>query len=46
MATNERALLDAVDRPHLAGGLAEVSRIVAKAPTQIWWPTLVKFAGR
>ena len=31
MATRERALLDAIDRPRYAGGIAEVSRIVARA---------------
>ena len=31
MATPERALLDALDRPHYAGGVGEVSRIVARA---------------
>jgi predicted transcriptional regulator of viral defense system len=46
MAAKERAVLDAVDRPHLAGGLPEVSRIVAKGATQISWPTLIKFARR
>jgi predicted transcriptional regulator of viral defense system len=46
MATNERALLDAVDRPRLSGGIGEVSRIVAKAATQISWPTLVNLARR
>ncbi len=39
-------MLDAVDRPHLAAGLPGVSRIVAKAATQISWPTLIKFARR
>lgn len=31
MATTERALLDALDRPHYAGGLGEVSRMVRRA---------------
>lgn len=31
MATPERALLDALDRPHYAGGLGEVSRMVRRS---------------
>ena len=31
MATPERALLDALDRPHYAGGLGEVSRMVGRS---------------
>ena len=46
MATKERALLDAIDRPHLAGGLPEVSRIVARASRAISWPGLLKDAAR
>lgn len=46
MATKERALLDAVDRPQLAGGLLEVSRIVAKAGREISWPKLLDTARR
>jgi predicted transcriptional regulator of viral defense system len=46
MATKERALLDAVDRPQLAGGLPEVSRIVAKASSQVLWKTLLDHLER
>lgn len=46
MATVERALLDAIDRPQHAGGLGEVARIVARASTRIAWPTLLDLAGR
>jgi predicted transcriptional regulator of viral defense system len=46
MATKERALLDAVDRPHLAGGLSEVARIVARASREISWPALLNDARR
>ena len=45
MATVERALLDAVDRPRFAGGIGEVSRIVARATTKVSWDTLVSFAS-
>lgn len=31
MATPERALLDALDRPHYAGGIGEVSRMVSRS---------------
>lgn len=44
MASEERALLDAVDRPQFAGGLTEVSRIVANASRAISWPKLVDAA--
>ncbi|MGH7439082.1 MAG: type IV toxin-antitoxin system AbiEi family antitoxin domain-containing protein, partial [Polyangiaceae bacterium] len=41
MATKERALLDALDRPAYAGGISEVSRIVARASSRISWPKLL-----
>jgi|GEM_PF-1019341 len=44
MATPERALLDSIDRPQFSGGLAEVSRIVAKAPARISWRVLLGYA--
>ncbi|MGB6849796.1 MAG: type IV toxin-antitoxin system AbiEi family antitoxin domain-containing protein [Thermoanaerobaculia bacterium] len=46
MATVERALLDAIDRPRFAGGIGEVSRIVSRAPTQISWDALLELARR
>jgi predicted transcriptional regulator of viral defense system len=46
MASKERALLDAVDRPHLAGGLPEVSRIVAKAAAEVSWQPLLEHVKR
>jgi predicted transcriptional regulator of viral defense system len=46
MATRERALLDAVDRPQLAGGLPEVSRIVTRATPGISWRALLDHAKR
>jgi predicted transcriptional regulator of viral defense system len=46
MATVERALLDAVDRPRFAGGIGEVSRIAARSTTRISWDTLVGFASK
>jgi predicted transcriptional regulator of viral defense system len=41
MATRERALLDAIDRPRFAGGLGEVSRIVARSASRLSWPALL-----
>jgi predicted transcriptional regulator of viral defense system len=46
MATIERALLDALDRPRHAGGLGEVSRIVSRASTRVSWPVLLALARR
>jgi predicted transcriptional regulator of viral defense system len=46
MATRERAVLDALDRPRLAGGIREVARIVARASEKISWPTLLDLAQR
>lgn len=46
MATLERALLDALNRPRYAGELGEVSRIVARASTRISWPALLELARR
>ena len=37
MATLERALLDAIDRPRHSGGIGEVSRIVMRAAPRISW---------
>ncbi|MBI4700541.1 MAG: type IV toxin-antitoxin system AbiEi family antitoxin domain-containing protein [Deltaproteobacteria bacterium] len=44
MATPERALLDALDRPQYAGGIGEVSRVVGKAALRISWPKLLRMA--
>lgn len=46
MATLERALLDALDRPQHAGGLGELSRIVSCAAALISWPALLDLAHR
>lgn len=46
MATLERAVLDAVDRPQHAGGLGEVARIVARVSARVSWPKLVDLARR
>lgn len=46
MATKERALLDALDRPRYAGGIGEVSRIVAKAASRVSWGTVLELAQR
>jgi len=46
MATIERALLDSVDRPALAGGMREVSSIVGRAARRVSWKTLVEYARR
>lgn len=46
MATVERSLLDAIDRPRFAGGIGEVSRIVARAPTKVAWERLLELARR
>jgi predicted transcriptional regulator of viral defense system len=41
MATVERALADAIDRPRYAGGIGEVSRIVARAGRRVSWEALL-----
>jgi predicted transcriptional regulator of viral defense system len=41
MATVERALADAVDRPRYAGGIGEVSRIVLRAGRRASWEALL-----
>jgi predicted transcriptional regulator of viral defense system len=46
MATVERALLDAIDRPRFAGGIGEVSRIAARAATKVSWEKLLELARR
>ena len=46
MATRERALLDALDRPRYAGGLAEVSRMVSRAGSGLSWDPLLELLRR
>ncbi|MBI3926570.1 MAG: type IV toxin-antitoxin system AbiEi family antitoxin domain-containing protein [Armatimonadetes bacterium] len=46
MATPERALLDAIDRPRHAGGIGEVSRIAARAAPRMSWEALLELLGR
>lgn len=46
MATPERALLDALDRPQYAGGIGEVSRIAACAAYTISWEAFFELAHR
>ncbi|MFQ5744187.1 MAG: type IV toxin-antitoxin system AbiEi family antitoxin domain-containing protein [Acidobacteriota bacterium] len=46
MATRERAVLDAIDRPRYAGGIGEVSGIVARAVTKITWDALLELARK
>lgn len=42
MATLERALLDAIDRPRYAGGIGEVSRVAARANRRISWEAMLE----
>ncbi|HUT99891.1 MAG TPA: type IV toxin-antitoxin system AbiEi family antitoxin domain-containing protein [Myxococcota bacterium] len=46
MATLERALLDAIDRPRYSGGIGEVSRISMRAAPRISWDMLVALTRR
>ena len=46
MATAERAVLDAIDRPRYAGGIGEVSRIVARAARKVSWDRLLDLADK
>lgn len=46
MATVERALLDAIDRPQFSGGIGEVSRIASRAATKVSWQELLELARR
>ena len=46
MATVERALLDAIDRPRHAGAIGEVSRIALRAASKVSWGALLELAGR
>jgi len=46
MATLERALLDAIDRPRHAGGIGEVSRIALRAAQRVSWNTLIDLTRR
>ena len=46
MATAERAVLDAIGRPRYAGGIGEVSRIVAWAGSRVPWDALLELARK
>lgn len=46
IATRERALLDAIDRPQYAGGIGEVAQIAARAVALVAWRPLVEMAAR
>jgi predicted transcriptional regulator of viral defense system len=46
MATLERALLDAIDRPRYSGGIGEVSSIAARAAARVSWEELLELARR
>jgi predicted transcriptional regulator of viral defense system len=46
MATPERALVDALGRPHYAGGIGEVSRMVARALSRLAPDRLVEVLER
>ena len=46
MATPERALADALDRPRYAGGLTEVSRMVSRAGGKISWDAMLNLLAR
>lgn len=46
MATAERALLDALDRPRYAGGIGEVSRIVARGGRRVTWDEMLALLRR
>lgn len=46
MATRERALLDAIDRPRYAGGIGEVSRMVSRSAAKVSWAALLELLGR
>jgi predicted transcriptional regulator of viral defense system len=46
MATRERALLDALDRPQYAGGLGEVSRMVSRSWGKLSWDALLELLRR
>lgn len=46
MATRERALLDALDRPAYAGGIGEVSHVVRGAAAKVDWTALLHAVRR
>jgi predicted transcriptional regulator of viral defense system len=46
MATRERAILDAIERPRLAGGLGEVSRMVSRSVAKLSWSELLDLLCR
>ena len=46
MATLERTLIDAIDRPHYSGGIGEVSRITMNAALRVSWDVLVDLIHR
>lgn len=43
MATKERAIVDALERPEHAGGIGEVSRMVQRSAGRFDWPRLIEY---
>ena len=46
MARAERAVLDAINRPRYAGGIGEVSRIIARAAGRVSWTDVTALARK
>lgn len=46
MASKEKAVVDAVDKPHLTGGIENVAKALVRAKRQVDWELVIDYAKR
>lgn len=44
MASKEKAVVDAVDKPHLTGGIEDVAKTLVRAKRQVSWELVIDYA--
>lgn len=44
MASKEKAVVDAVDKPHLTGGIEDVAKAIVRAKRQVDWELVIDYA--
>jgi predicted transcriptional regulator of viral defense system len=46
MASKEKAVVDAVDKPHLTGGISNVAKALVRAKRQVDWELVIDYAKK
>jgi predicted transcriptional regulator of viral defense system len=46
MASKEKAVVDAVDKPHLTGGISNVAKTLVRAKRQVDWELVIDYAKK